>query len=68
MIHSPGPIRRMPATNPVLVTGAFRLVGTAVVKQLVADGRRVVATDLDVPRTTRRPPNWTTGSTYAGPT
>jgi nucleoside-diphosphate-sugar epimerase len=37
------------ATDPVLVTGAFGLVGTAVVKQLLADGRRVVATDLDVP-------------------
>jgi nucleoside-diphosphate-sugar epimerase len=32
----------------VLVTGAFGLVGTATVKQLTADGRRVVATDLDV--------------------
>ncbi|MBV8348662.1 MAG: NAD-dependent epimerase/dehydratase family protein, partial [Mycolicibacterium sp.] len=39
----------MLATDPVLVTGAFGLVGTAVVKQLLADGRRVVATDLDVP-------------------
>ena len=33
----------------VLVTGAFGLVGTATVKQLVADGQRVVATDLDLP-------------------
>ena len=32
----------------VLVTGAFGLVGSATVKQLAADGRRVVATDLDV--------------------
>ena len=33
----------------VLVTGAFGLVGSATVRQLRADGRRVVATDLDVP-------------------
>jgi nucleoside-diphosphate-sugar epimerase len=37
----------MPET--VLVTGAFGLVGSATVRQLLADGRRVVATDLDVP-------------------
>jgi nucleoside-diphosphate-sugar epimerase len=30
----------------VLVTGAFGLVGSATVKRLAADGRRVVATDL----------------------
>ena len=36
-------------TETVLVTGAFGLVGSATVKQLRADGRRVVATDLDVP-------------------
>ena len=33
----------------VLVTGAFGLVGSATVKRLAADGRRVVATDLDIP-------------------
>lgn len=35
--------------DAVLVTGAFGLVGSATVKRLAADGRRVVATDLDVP-------------------
>jgi D-erythronate 2-dehydrogenase len=33
----------------VLVTGAFGLVGSATVKRLAADGRQVVATDLDIP-------------------
>jgi nucleoside-diphosphate-sugar epimerase len=33
----------------VLVTGAFGLVGSATVRQLAGDGRRVVATDLDIP-------------------
>jgi nucleoside-diphosphate-sugar epimerase len=33
----------------VLVTGAFGLVGSATVRQLAGDGRRVVGTDLDVP-------------------
>jgi nucleoside-diphosphate-sugar epimerase len=36
-------------TGTVLVTGAFGLVGSATVRQLRADGRRVVATDLDLP-------------------
>lgn len=36
-------------SDAVLVTGAFGLVGSATVKRLSADGRRVVATDLDVP-------------------
>ncbi|MGB5795666.1 MAG: NAD(P)-dependent oxidoreductase [Mycolicibacter algericus] len=34
--------------NTVLVTGAFGLVGSAVVRRLAADGRGVVATDLDI--------------------
>ncbi|OBG89357.1 oxidoreductase [Mycobacterium sp. E802] len=36
-------------SDAVLVTGAFGLVGSAVVKALAAGGRSVVATDLDVP-------------------
>ena len=36
-------------TQTVLVTGAFGLVGSATVRQLRADGRSVVATDLDLP-------------------
>jgi len=36
-------------SDAVLVTGAFGLVGSATVRRLAADGRRVVATDLDVP-------------------
>lgn len=36
-------------TETVLVTGAFGLVGSATVRQLADAGRRVVATDLDVP-------------------
>jgi nucleoside-diphosphate-sugar epimerase len=35
--------------DAVLVTGAFGLVGSSTVKRLAADGRRVVATDLDIP-------------------
>ena len=37
--------------DAVLVTGAFGLVGTATVKHLAAQGRQVVATDLDTPAT-----------------
>jgi nucleoside-diphosphate-sugar epimerase len=37
----------MPDT--VLVTGAFGLVGSATVRRLIGEGRRVVAADLDVP-------------------
>lgn len=36
-------------TDTVLVTGAFGLVGSATVSRLAAAGRRVVATDLDIP-------------------
>jgi nucleoside-diphosphate-sugar epimerase len=35
--------------DTVLVTGAFGLVGSATVRRLAQDGRRVVATDLDTP-------------------
>jgi nucleoside-diphosphate-sugar epimerase len=35
--------------EPVLVTGAFGLVGSATVRRLLDDGRRVVASDLDLP-------------------
>ena len=36
-------------SETVLVTGAFGLVGSATVKRLAAEGRRVVATDLGTP-------------------
>jgi nucleoside-diphosphate-sugar epimerase len=36
-------------SDPVLVTGAFGLVGSATVKHLAAQKLRVVATDLDTP-------------------
>jgi nucleoside-diphosphate-sugar epimerase len=36
-------------SNTVLVTGGLGLVGSETVKRLAADGRRVVATDLDIP-------------------
>jgi nucleoside-diphosphate-sugar epimerase len=36
-------------SETVLVTGAFGLVGSETVRQLMVDGRHVVATDLDVP-------------------
>src|SRR5690242_6270876 len=37
------------STGPVLVTGAFGNVGGKVVRRLLADGHRVVATDLGTP-------------------
>jgi nucleoside-diphosphate-sugar epimerase len=40
-------------SETVLVTGAFGLVGKETVKRLVADGRRVVATDLGTPANRR---------------
>ncbi|OBH50420.1 NAD(P)-dependent oxidoreductase [Mycobacterium sp. E2479] len=39
----------MTGAGPVLVTGAFGLVGTATIEQLASEGRRVVATDLKTP-------------------
>jgi nucleoside-diphosphate-sugar epimerase len=42
-----------PCPGPVLVTGAFGLVGAATVRRLTAHGFRVVATDLDVPANRR---------------
>jgi nucleoside-diphosphate-sugar epimerase len=36
-------------TDTVLVTGGFGLVGSETVRRLAADGRRVVAADLDTP-------------------
>src|SRR5437868_1085514 len=47
--------RRVAMTGScVLVTGAFGLVGTAVVAELAGQGHRVVATDLDVPANRKR--------------
>jgi nucleoside-diphosphate-sugar epimerase len=37
------------SSGRVLVTGAFGLVGTALVERLASEGRRVVATDLKTP-------------------
>lgn len=39
--------------DAVLVTGAFGLVGSATVRHLAGQGRRVVATDLDTPANRR---------------
>lgn len=36
-------------SEPILVTGGFGLVGSATVRRLAADGRQVVAADLDTP-------------------
>jgi nucleoside-diphosphate-sugar epimerase len=46
---SAGGIKESCVFETVLVTGGFGLVGSATVRQLVADGRRVVAADLDTP-------------------
>src|SRR6201996_3269115 len=40
-------------SETVLVTGAFGLVGSETVRQLMVEGPRVVATDLDVPANRR---------------
>ncbi|MDX1890512.1 NAD(P)-dependent oxidoreductase [Mycolicibacterium sp. 050158] len=48
-------------TDAVLVTGAFGLVGSSTVKRLAADGRRVVATDLDTPGNRRAAETLPTG-------
>ena len=44
----------MSTDDCVLVTGAFGLVGSAVVPALARRGRRVVATDLDIPANRKR--------------
>jgi len=41
-------------TDAVLVTGGFGLVGSATVRQLAADGRRVVIADLETPANVKR--------------
>ncbi len=54
-------LRRLAVTTDcVLVTGAFGLVGSAVVAELAGQGRRVVATDLDVPANRKRAQAFTT--------
>ena len=54
----------------VLVTGAFGLVGSAVVAELAGQGRRVVATDLDVPGIESARKRWPRGRAWrcGGPT
>jgi len=39
----------MSRAQTVLITGAFGLVGSETVRQLMVEGPHVVATDLDVP-------------------
>jgi nucleoside-diphosphate-sugar epimerase len=41
-------------TDAVLVTGGFGLVGSATVRQLAADGRRVVIADLETPANVKK--------------
>jgi nucleoside-diphosphate-sugar epimerase len=41
-------------TGTVLVTGGFGLVGSATVRQLAADGRRVVIADLETPANVKK--------------
>lgn len=55
-------------SDAVLVTGAFGLVGSATVKRLAADGRNVVATDLDVPENRKAAADCPLGWKCAGPT
>ena len=40
--------------DTVLVTGGFGLVGSATVRQLAADGRRVVIADLETPANVKK--------------
>ncbi len=40
--------------DTVLVTGGFGLVGSATVRQLAADGRRVVIADLETPANAKK--------------
>ncbi|MCX4092750.1 NAD-dependent epimerase/dehydratase family protein [Nocardia sp. alder85J] len=44
---------RSARTGPILVTGAFGLVGTATLRRLLGQGYEVVATDLDLPANRR---------------
>jgi nucleoside-diphosphate-sugar epimerase len=57
-------------TDCVLVTGAFGLVGSAVVAELAGQGRRVVASDLDIPGNRKRAQGWPRGQACrcGGPT
>jgi D-erythronate 2-dehydrogenase len=48
-------------TEDVLVTGAFGLVGTQTVRRLIADGHRVVATDLGTSRQRKAAKSWPAG-------
>jgi len=45
-------------SDTILVTGAFGSVGTEVVRHLAGQGRRVIATDLDVPANRKKAPSF----------
>jgi nucleoside-diphosphate-sugar epimerase len=51
-------------SDTVLVTGGFGLVGSATVRQLAADGRRVVAADLDTPANRKAAKKLPAGAEY----